>query len=268
MTLAGWAQIIVFCAIILFATRPLGAYLTRVFEGERTLLSPLLNPVERVFYALAGVDPNADQRWTGYAASMLVFNFLGFLVLYAILRLQDVLPFNPQGMAAMTPDLALNTAASFVTNTNWQSYGGESTLGYFAQMTGLSVQNFVSAATGIALAVAMIRGFARRSAAGVGNFWADMTRCTLYVLLPICLVFAIFLVWQGIPQNLSPYVDATALEGGRQTIAQGPVASQVAIKMLGTNGGGFFNANAAHPFENPTALSNFCLLYTSDAADE
>ena len=257
MTLAGWAQIIVFCAIILFATRPLGAYLTRVFEGERTLLSPLLNPVERVFYALAGVDPNADQRWTGYAASMLVFNFLGFLVLYAILRLQDVLPFNPQGMAAVTPDLALNTAASFVTNTNWQSYGGESTLGYFAQMAGLSVQNFVSAATGIALAVAMIRGFARRSAAGVGNFWADMTRCTLYVLLPICLVFAIFLVWQGIPQNLSPYVDATTLEGGRQTIAQGPVASQVAIKMLGTNGGGFFNANAAHPYENPTPLSNF-----------
>jgi K+-transporting ATPase ATPase A chain len=257
MTLAGWAQIIVFCAIILFVTRPLGAYLTRVFEGERTLLSPLLNPVERVFYALAGVDPNADQRWTGYAASMLVFNFLGFLVLYAILRLQDVLPFNPQGMAAMTPDLALNTAASFVTNTNWQSYGGESTLGYFAQMTGLSVQNFVSAATGIALAVAMIRGFARRSAAGVGNFWADMTRCTLYVLLPISLVFAIFLVWQGIPQNLSPYVDATTLEGGRQTIAQGPVASQVAIKMLGTNGGGFFNANAAHPYENPTPLSNF-----------
>jgi K+-transporting ATPase ATPase A chain len=257
MTLAGWAQIIVFCAIILFATRPLGAYLTRVFEGERTLLSPLLNPVERVFYALAGVDPNADQRWTGYAASMLVFNFLGFLVLYAILRLQDVLPFNPQGMAAMTPDLALNTAASFVTNTNWQSYGGESTLGYFAQMAGLSVQNFVSAATGIALAVAMIRGFARRSAAGVGNFWADMTRCTLYVLLPICLVFAIFLVWQGIPQNLSPYVDATTLEGGRQTIAQGPVASQVAIKMLGTNGGGFFNTNAAHPYENPTPLSNF-----------
>ncbi len=247
MTLAGWAQILVFCAIIVALAKPLGAYMTRVFEGERTFLSPILNPVERGFYALAGIDPKADQRWTGYAASMLAFNFVGFLALYAVLRLQDVLPLNPQGMSAMTPDLALNTAASFVTNTNWQSYGGETTLGYFAQMAGLTVQNFVSAATGIALAVAMIRGFARRSASGIGNFWADLTRCTLYILLPICLVFAIFLVWQGIPQNLSPYVDATTLEGGKQTIAQGPVASQIAIKMLGTNGGGFFNVNAAHP---------------------
>jgi K+-transporting ATPase ATPase A chain len=257
MTLAGWAQIFVFCAIILLAARPLGAYMTRVFAGERTVLSPLLNPVERVFYALAGVDPNSDQRWTGYAASMLAFNFAGFLALYAILRMQDVLPLNPQGMSAMAPDLALNTAASFVTNTNWQSYGGESTLGYFAQMAGLTVQNFVSAATGIALAVALIRGFARRGASGIGNFWADLTRCTLYILLPVALVLAIFLVWQGIPQNLSPYVDATTLEGGKQTIAQGPAASQIAIKMLGTNGGGFFNANAAHPYENPTPLSNF-----------
>jgi potassium-transporting ATPase potassium-binding subunit len=257
MTLAGWSQILVFCAIILLAARPLGAYMTRVFEGERTLLSPILNPVERAFYALAGIDPNADQRWTGYAASMLALNFAGFLALYAVMRLQGSLPLNPQGMSAMPPDLALNTAVSFVTNTNWQSYGGESTLGYFAQMAGLTVQNFLSAATGIALAVAMIRGFARRSASGVGNFWADLTRCTLYILLPIALIFAIFLVWQGIPQNLSPYVDATTLEGGKQTIAQGPVASQVAIKMLGTNGGGFFNANAAHPYENPTPLSNF-----------
>jgi potassium-transporting ATPase potassium-binding subunit len=257
MTLAGWAQILVFCAIIVALAKPLGAYMTRVFEGERTFLSPILNPVERGFYALAGIDPKADQRWTGYAASMLTFNFVGFLALYAVLRLQDVLPLNPQGMSAMTPDLALNTAASFVTNTNWQSYGGETTLGYFAQMAGLTVQNFVSAATGIALAVALIRGFARRSASGIGNFWADLTRCTLYILLPICLVFAIFLVWQGIPQNLSPYVDATTLEGGKQTIAQGPVASQIAIKMLGTNGGGFFNVNGAHPYENPTPLSNF-----------
>jgi potassium-transporting ATPase potassium-binding subunit len=257
MTLAGWAQILVFCAIIIALTKPLGAFMTRVFNGERTFLSPVLGPVERAFYAIAGVDPNADQRWTTYAASMLAFNFAGFLLLYVILRHQDLLPFNPQGMAGMSPDLALNTAVSFVTNTNWQNYGGESTLGYFAQMAGLTVQNFVSAATGIALAVAMIRGFARRSASGIGNFWADLTRCTLYILMPICLVLALVLVWQGMPQNLSSYVDATTLEGGKQTIAQGPVASQVAIKMLGTNGGGFFNANAAHPYENPTPLSNF-----------
>jgi potassium-transporting ATPase potassium-binding subunit len=257
MTLAGWAQIILFCVIIIALAKPLGAHMTRVFEGERTLLSPVLAPVERVFYALAGIDPKSDQRWTSYAASMLAFNFAGFLLLYLTLRWQDLLPWNPQGMSGMAPDLALNTAASFVTNTNWQNYGGESTLGYFAQMAGLTVQNFVSSATGIALAVALIRGFARRSANGIGNFWADLTRCTLYILLPVAFVIAIFLVWQGIPQNLSAYVDATTLEGGKQTIAQGPVASQVAIKMLGTNGGGFFNANAAHPYENPTPLSNF-----------
>jgi K+-transporting ATPase ATPase A chain len=257
MTTAGWAQIIVFCAVVLLLARPVGAHMTRVFAGERTFLSPVLGPVERAFYAAAGVDPNADQRWTGYAAAMLAFNLTGFLALYALLRLQDMLPLNPQGMAAMPPDLALNTAVSFTTNTNWQGYGGESTLGYLAQMAGLTVQNFLSAATGIALAVAMIRGFARRTAEDLGNFWADMTRCVLYILLPIALLFAVFLVWQGIPQNLSPYVEATTLEGGRQTIAQGPVASQVAIKMLGTNGGGFFNANSAHPYENPTALSNF-----------
>jgi K+-transporting ATPase ATPase A chain len=188
---------------------------------------------------------------------MLLFNLAGMLLLYAIQRLQGVLWLNPQGMAAVSPDLAFNTAASFTTNTNWQSYGGESTMSYLVQMAGLTVQNFASAATGIALAVALIRGFARRSANGIGNFWLDLTRCTLYILLPISLVAALFLVWQGIPQNLSPYVDATTLEGAKQTIAQGPVASQVAIKMLGTNGGGFFNANAAHPYENPTPLSNF-----------
>jgi K+-transporting ATPase ATPase A chain len=257
MTLAGWTQIVVFCAIVIALAKPLGRYMTRVFEGERTFLSPILTPVERGFYALAGIDPKIDQRWTSYAASMLAFNFAGFLLLYAILRLQGLLPFNPQSMAAMPADLALNTAASFVTNTNWQNYSGETTLGYFAQMAGLTVQNFVSAATGIALAVALIRGFARRSASAIGNFWADLTRCTLYILLPLSLVIAIFLVWQGIPQSLSAYVDAATLEGGKQTIAQGPVASQVAIKMLGTNGGGFFNANAAHPYENPTPLSNF-----------
>jgi K+-transporting ATPase ATPase A chain len=257
MSLAGWTQIVVFCAIVIALAKPLGRYMTRVLEGERTFLSPILTPVERGFYALAGIDPKIDQRWTSYAASMLAFNFAGFLLLYAILRLQGLLPFNPQGMAAMPADLALNTAASFVTNTNWQNYSGETTLGYFAQMAGLTVQNFVSAATGIALAVALIRGFARRSASAIGNFWADLTRCTLYILLPLSLAVAIALVWQGIPQNLSAYVDAATLEGGKQTIAQGPVASQVAIKMLGTNGGGFFNANAAHPYENPTPLSNF-----------
>jgi K+-transporting ATPase ATPase A chain len=257
MSLAGWTQIVVFCAIVIALAKPLGRYMTRVLEGERTFLSPILTPVERGFYALAGIDPKIDQRWTSYAASMLAFNFAGFLLLYAILRLQGLLPFNPQGMAAMPADLALNTAASFVTNTNWQNYSGETTLGYFAQMAGLTVQNFVSAATGIALAVALIRGFARRSASAIGNFWADLTRCTLYILLPLSLAIAIALVWQGIPQNLSAYVDAATLEGGKQTIAQGPVASQVAIKMLGTNGGGFFNANAAHPYENPTPLSNF-----------
>ncbi|ADP72478.1 potassium-transporting ATPase, A subunit [Rhodomicrobium vannielii ATCC 17100] len=256
MTLAGWAQILVFCAIVVASAKPLGAYMTHVFAGERTFLSFILSPVERIFYALAGVDPKAEQRWSAYALSMLAFNFAGFLLLYAILRLQDLLPLNPQGMGGMPPDLALNTAASFVTNTNWQNYGGESTLGYFAQMAGLTVQNFVSAATGIALAVALIRGFTRRSAAGIGNFWADLTRCTLYILLPLSLVIALTLVWQGMPQNLNPYVETTTLEGGKQVIAQGPVASQVAIKMLGTNGGGFFNANAAHPYENPTPLSN------------
>jgi potassium-transporting ATPase potassium-binding subunit len=257
MTMAGWSQIIVFCAILVLLARPLGGYVTRVFAGERTFLSPIFNPVERVFYALSGIDPNEDQRWTVYGFSMLAFNFAGFLLLYGILRWQDAFPWNPQGMSSLTPDLALNTAASFVANTNWQSYGGETTMSYFTQMAGLTVQNFVSAATGMALAVALIRGFARRTANGVGNFWADLTRCTLYILLPICVVLALFLVAQGMPQNLSAYVDATTLEGGKQTIAQGPVASQVAIKMLGTNGGGFFNVNAAHPYENPTPLSNF-----------
>jgi K+-transporting ATPase ATPase A chain len=256
MTLAGWAQILVFCAIVVLLAKPAGAYMTRVFAGERTLFSFVLSPAERVVYATAGVDPKTEQRWSAYAISMLAFNFAGFLLLYAILRLQDLLPLNPQGMEGMPSDLALNTAASFVTNTNWQNYGGESTLGYFAQMAGLTVQNFVSAATGIALAVALIRGFTRRSAAGIGNFWADLTRCTLYILLPLSLLIAVALVWQGMPQNLNPYVEATTLEGGKQVIAQGPVASQVAIKMLGTNGGGFFNANAAHPYENPTPLSN------------
>ncbi|MFG1226154.1 potassium-transporting ATPase subunit KdpA [Xanthobacter wiegelii] len=257
MTLNGWIQIALFCAIILALTPLLGGYMTRVFAGERTFLSPVLRPVEGALYGLAGVDAKREQTWLGYTLAMLVFHVGGFLILYAILRLQDLLPLNPQEMAAMPPDLSLNTAISFLTNTNWQNYGGESTLSYLAQMLGLTHQNFLSAATGIALAVALIRGFSRASAQTVGNFWVDVTRCTLYVLLPLCIPYTLFLVWQGIPQTLGPYVDATTLDGAKQTIALGPVASQVAIKMLGTNGGGFFNANASHPFENPTALSNF-----------
>jgi K+-transporting ATPase ATPase A chain len=257
MTLIGWTQIALFCAIIVALTPLLGAYLTAVFNGKTTPLSPLLRPVEAGLYRLAGVDPEREQHWLTYTVAMLLFHAAGFVLLYLMLRMQGWLPFNPAGQGAVAPDLTLNTAISFLTNTNWQNYGGESTMSYLTQMLGLTVQNFLSAATGIVLAVALIRGFARASVKTIGNFWVDVTRCTLYVLLPICVVFTIFLVWQGIPQTLGPYVDATTLEGGKQSIALGPVASQVAIKMLGTNGGGFFNANAAHPFENPTALSNF-----------
>ena len=257
MTLIGWIQIALFCAIILVLTKPLGGYMTRIFNGERTFLSPVLQPVEAGIYRISGVDAKREQHWLTYTVAMILFQVAGFLFLYALLRLQDVLPFNPQGQSAVAPDLAFNTAVSFVTNTNWQNYGGESTLSYLSQMLGLTVQNFVSAATGIALAVALIRGFARSSMRTIGNFWVDMTRATLYVLLPISIVIALFMVWQGMPQTLGAYVDAATLEGAKQSIAVGPVASQVAIKMLGTNGGGFFNANAAHPFENPTALSNF-----------
>ncbi|WP_296580852.1 potassium-transporting ATPase subunit KdpA [Xanthobacter sp.] len=257
MTPNGWIQIALFCAIILALTPLLGGYMTRVFAGERTFLSPVLRPIEGAIFALGGVDPKREQTWLGYTLAMLLFHVVGFLILYAVLRLQDLLPLNPQEMAAVPPDLSLNTAISFLTNTNWQNYGGESTLSYLAQMLGLTHQNFLSAATGIALALALIRGFSRASSQTVGNFWVDVTRCTLYVLLPLCIPYTLFLVWQGIPQTLGAYVDATTLEGAKQTIAVGPVASQVAIKMLGTNGGGFFNANASHPFENPTALSNF-----------
>jgi len=257
MTLNGFIQIALFCLVVLLLTRPLGAYMTRVFAGERTFLSPVLRPVEIVIYRLGGVDAAREQHWLTYTIAMLLFHLGGFAILYALMRLQDLLPFNPQGMSAVAPDLAFNTAVSFITNTNWQNYGGESTMSYLVQMLGLTHQNFLSAATGIVLALALIRGFSRASAQTVGNFWVDITRCTLYVLLPVCIVFTLFLVWQGIPQTLGAYVDATTLEGGKQTLAVGPVASQVAIKMLGTNGGGFFNANAAHPFENPTALSNF-----------
>jgi len=257
MTWNGWLQIALFVAVVLVLVKPLGLYMTKVFNGERTWLSPVLRPVERLFYAVSGVRETEDQHWLAYAFGMLLFNAAGFFLLYAILRLQAYLPLNPQGFGNVAPDLAFNTAISFTTNTNWQNYVGEATMSYFSQMAGLTVHNFVSAATGIALAVALIRGFARKSAQGIGNFWVDLTRCCLYVLLPISIVFALFLIWQGIPQSFDPYVTATTLDGGQQTIAQGPVASQIAIKMLGTNGGGFFNANAAHPYENPTALSNF-----------
>ncbi len=262
MTLLGWAQIALYCLIIVALTRPLGGYLTRLFTGERTFLSPVLGPVERGFYRAAGVDERSEQHWVTYGLAMLAFNAAGFFLLYALQRLQGVLPLNPQGMAGTSPHLSFNTAVSFVTNTNWQSYGGESTLGYLVQMAGLTVQNFVSAATGIALAVALVRGFTRTGSGTIGNFWADLVRCTLYLLLPLCILLTLFYVWQGVPQNLDPYVAATTLEGGQQTIAQGPVASQLAIKMLGTNGGGFFNANSAHPYENPTALSNFVQIIT------
>ncbi|RWI96730.1 potassium-transporting ATPase subunit KdpA [Mesorhizobium sp.] len=256
MTLNGWIQILVYCGILLLLVKPLGGYMHRVFKGDRTLLSPVLVPIERGLYRLAGTSEKEEQHWAAYATGMLLFNFAGFLVLYALQRLQGALPYNPAGMAAVEPKLAFNTAASFVTNTNWQNYGGESTMSYLVQMAGLTVQNFVSAATGIAIAIALIRGFARASGKSIGSFWVDLTRCTLYVLLPACIVLTLVYVWLGIPQTLGPYVDATTLEGAKQTIALGPVASQVAIKMLGTNGGGFFNANAAHPFENPDAISN------------
>src|SRR6202142_3236780 len=257
MTVIGWIQIILFCAIVVALVKPLGWYMTRVFNGERTLLSPILRPVEAALYWAGGVDEKREQHWLTYTIAMLLFHVGGFLILYAVMRLQAVLPFNPAEQSAVAEDLAFNTAISFVTNTNWQNYGGESTMSYLVQMLGLTHQNFLSAATGIALAVALIRGFSRASVRTVGNFWVNVTRTTLYVLLPICVLYTLFLIWQGIPETLGPYIEATTLEGAKQTIAVGPVASQVAIKMLGTNGGGFFNANAAHPFENPTALSNF-----------
>src|SRR5271154_3323814 len=253
MTAIGWIQILLYCAIVVALVKPLGWYMTRVFSGERTFLSPVLRPVEAGLYWIGGVDEKREQHWVPYTVAMLLFHVGGFVIIYALMRLQALLPFNPAEQSAVAEDLSFNTAASFITNTNWQNYGGESTMSYLVQMLGLTHQNFLSAAT----AVVLIRGFARASIKTVGNFWVDITRCTLYILLPFCIPYALFLVWQGIPQTLGPYVDATTLEGAKQTIAVGPVASQIAIKMLGTNGGGFFNANAAHPFENPTALSNY-----------
>lgn len=262
MTINGWLQILVYCGIVVLLAKPLGGYMHRVFSGERTFLSPILAPLERGLYRISGTSEREEQHWTSYAAALLFFNLAGFLVLYFLQRLQGGLPYNPGGMTAVEPGLAFNTAASFMTNTNWQNYGGESTMSYLVQMAGLTVQNFLSAATGIAIAVALIRGFARASGKSIGNFWVDMTRCTLYLLVPFCIVLTLVYVYLGMPQTVGAYVNATTLEGAQQTIAVGPVASQVAIKMLGTNGGGFFNANAAHPFENPDAISNLIQMVT------
>jgi K+-transporting ATPase ATPase A chain len=259
MTTFGIAQIVVYFLILLAIVKPLGLYMARLFSGERTFLHPVMQPLERLIYKIAGVREDAEQRWTQYAASMLAFSIAGFVLAYAIQRLQGFLPLNPQrfGASVVAPDLAFNTALSFITNTNWQSYSGEATFSYLVQMTALTVQNFVSAAAGVAVAIALIRGFARQQANSIGSFWVDMTRATLYVLLPLSFIGALFLCSQGVLQNFHAYSVVKTLEGAAQTIPQGPVASQEAIKMVGTNGGGFFNANSAHPFENPTPLTNF-----------
>jgi potassium-transporting ATPase potassium-binding subunit len=249
-------QVGIFSALVTAISIPLGLYMARVFAGEPTFLDPVMRPVERVVYRLCGVHPDAEETWVEYAVSMLLFSMVGMLVLYLMERLQYYLPLNPQQFGAVGTDLAFNTAASFTTNTNWQAYAGESTMSYFTQMAGLAFHNFVSAAAGIAVAIAVIRGFVRRSAKTIGNFWVDMTRATLWVLLPISIIGALVLVWQGVPQNFAPYTQVKTVEGAAQVIAQGPVASQEVIKELGTNGGGFFNANSAHPYENPTPLAN------------
>ncbi|MDP5280205.1 potassium-transporting ATPase subunit KdpA [Sphingomonas sp. DG1-23] len=256
MTIQGWILILGFTAILLALTKPTGAWLFALYEGRRTALHGVLGPVERGFYRLAGIDPAAEQSWRRYAVHMLIFNAVLMSFTYAVLRLQGVLPGNPQGLAGVGEPLAFNTAISFTANTNWQSYGGESTMSNLSQMLGLTIHNFLSAATGIALAFALFRGFARRSMATIGNFWADCTRVTLYLLLPLCVALTLFYIASGVPQTLSGVVEVNTLEGARQSILLGPVASQEAIKMLGTNGGGFFNANSAHPFENPNALTN------------
>src|SRR5882672_3613140 len=261
MTAIGWMQIALFSLVVLALTRPLGAYMFRVFEGTRQPLPAVLGRAERILYRLSGVDPAREQTWPVYAFSLLAFSLFGLLGTYGIERLQHLLPFNPQHLGPVEPALAFNTAASFTTNTNWQAYTPESTMGYLTQMAGLAWHNFTSAAAGIAVALVIARGLTRnRGALGgktVGNFWVDLIRSTVYVLLPISFFYALFLVSQGVLQNLAPYHELTTLEGAKQIIGMGPVASQEAIKMLGTNGGGFFNTNSAHPFENPTPLSNF-----------
>jgi K+-transporting ATPase ATPase A chain len=257
MNAAGILQIVIYCAVVTAGAIPLGLYMARVYQGERTWLSVILGPVERGIYKICAIKPDQEQHWTAYAFSVLAFSLVGVLVMYAVMRLQAMLPLNPAGESPVSPDLAFNTAISFATNTNWQNYGGETTMSYLTQMLGMTVHNFTSAATGMAVLVALVRGFTRRSTKTVGNFYVDAIRSILYVLLPMAIVFTIFLVWQGVPQNFDAYVGATTVEGVKQTIAQGPVASQIAIKQLGSNGGGFFNVNSAHPYENPTPLTNF-----------
>ncbi len=257
MSVNGWLQFAVYSLILLAGVRPVGTYMARVFEGERTWLDPVFRPIEGMIYKLCAVNADKEMNWREYAYALLGLSAVSMVLTYAIERLQAFLPWNPQHLAGVGPDLAWNTAASFTTNTNWQFYTPESTMSYFTEMAGLATHNFWSAAAGIVVAVALIRGIKRTSSATIGNFWVDMTRTMLYVLLPICLVYALLLVWQGVPANLNPYTQAYTLEGQTQTIGQGPVASQEAIKMLGTNGGGFFNANSSHPYENPTPLSNY-----------
>jgi K+-transporting ATPase ATPase A chain len=263
MTGVGVLQIAIFFGLILICAKPLGVYMAKVFEGRRTFLHPLLRWLEVLTYKVSGIREDVEQRWTHYTAALLSFSLFGFLLTYLFQRAQGLLPFNPQHLNAtnVAPDLAFNTATSFVTNTNWQAYSGESTLSYFVQMGALTVQNFASAAAGMAIAAALIRGFARQERRTIGNFWVDLTRATVYILLPLSVIAGLLFVSQGVIQNLSPYTDVATVEGSRQTIAQGPVASQEAIKQLGTNGGGFFNANAAHPFENPTPISNLLSLF-------
>src|SRR6201996_8378720 len=259
MTQNGLLQILIYFGIVLALTKPMGLFMARLFDGKRTFLHPVLRPLEILTYKLIGVNEGTEQRWTQYTASLLAFSIFSFLFVYALQRLQGILPLNPQGFNAgsVSPDLAFNTAVSFVTNTNGQSYSGESTLSYLVQAVALTVQNFASAAAGIAVALAVSRGFARQKVNSLGNFWVDLTRATVYILLPVAFVAALFLCSQGVIQNLHPYTVVKTVEGAKQIIAQGPVASQEAIKMLGTNGGGFFGANSAHPFENPTPLTNF-----------
>jgi K+-transporting ATPase ATPase A chain len=261
MTVVGWLQIIIILAVVLATAIPLSSYIARVLAGERTFLSPALAPVERGFYKLAGVDPAREQNWVAYTMAMLAFSVVGFVTLYAVQRLQNFLPLNPQGFDPVAPDLAFNTSVSFITNTNWQNYGGETTMSHLVQMLGLTVHNFVSAATGLAMAWALVRAFARSETRTIGNFWADLTRVVLYILLPIAIVGALALILCGVPQTLLGSIDATTLEGAKQTISLGPVASQEIIKELGTNGGGFFNANSAHPFENPNVWSNMIEIW-------
>src|SRR5579872_3472099 len=262
VTLNSVMQVVIFLAIVLLLTKPVGLYMYKIFNGERTWLSPVFGPVERLFYRLSGVNPEEEQTWVGYMLSVLIFSLVGMLLLYLFERTQQwhTTLFNPAGLPNVEPQLAFNTAASFTTNTNWQNYAGEQTMSYLTQMAGLAFHNFVSAATGIVLAVALIRGLARRSAQTLGNFWVDLTRCVLYVLLPISIVGALVYVSQGMIQNFNAYTVVHTLQGTTQVIAQGPVASQEFIKNLGTNGGGFFNANSAHPFENPNALTNLLIM--------